>query len=227
MAEIDALAQSLIPGIRSQPVPRALCQAMQQLLPQSDGPWRRIPSCSPERAATTSARRVAGGPPRGRRGGPERRHERETGPALLGRRLRRCDRRLGRGRSSTSAVWPAWRASQLFYLARRPEQDSVPRRGTARRRQSVRDVLALHHNWAASSPANYAAPLALIEGAWARARGQHSKAERMLTRAIELAAENQLPLIRRLPTKRPPSTPRRSIGRGFLRKCCGRHTRAT
>ena len=31
MAEIDALAQSLIPGIRSQPVPRALCQAVQQL----------------------------------------------------------------------------------------------------------------------------------------------------------------------------------------------------
>ncbi len=31
LAEIDALAQSLIPQIRSQPVPSALCQAMQQL----------------------------------------------------------------------------------------------------------------------------------------------------------------------------------------------------
>src|ERR1700761_9847370 len=58
--------------------------------------------------------------------------------------------------------------------------------------------LALHRTWAASSPANYAAPLALIEGAWARARGQHSKAERFLTRAIELAAEYQLPLIHAL-----------------------------
>ena len=47
-------------------------------------------------------------------------------------------------------------------------------------------------------PANYAAPCALIEGAWARARGQHSKAERFLARAIELAAEYQLPLIHAL-----------------------------
>src|SRR6202000_1523563 len=65
-------------------------------------------------------------------------------------------------------------------------------------RQSVRQALALHRNWAAGAPANYAAPCALIEGAWARARGQHSKAERFLTRAIELAAEYQLPLIHAL-----------------------------
>ena len=38
LAEIDALAQSLIPQIRSQPVPSAICQAMQQLWPQLDGP---------------------------------------------------------------------------------------------------------------------------------------------------------------------------------------------
>ena len=47
-------------------------------------------------------------------------------------------------------------------------------------RLSVRQALALHRKWAASSPANYAAPCALIQGAWARARGQHGKAERFL-----------------------------------------------
>ena len=60
---------------------------------------------------------------------------------------------------------------------------------------SVRRALALHRKWAAGAPANYAAPYALIEGTWARARGQHRKAERYLDQAIELAEEHQLPLI--------------------------------
>jgi hypothetical protein len=83
---------------------------------------------------------------------------------------------------------------QLFYLASALSRIRAAPNDRSTR-QSVRQVLALHRNWAASSPANYAAPFALIEGAWARARGQHSKAERLLARAIELAAEHQLPLI--------------------------------
>ena len=45
-------------------------------------------------------------------------------------------------------------------------------RSTAR---FVRQALALHRKWAAGAPENYAAPYALIQGAWARARGQHAQ----------------------------------------------------
>ena len=62
-------------------------------------------------------------------------------------------------------------------------------------RRSVRKALALHRKWAEGAPANYAAPYALIEGTWARARGQHRKAERYLDQAMALAEEHQLPLI--------------------------------
>ena len=109
IAEIDALAQSLIPHIRSQPVPSALCQALQQICLNLMGrsaeslPHRR-------RERLRRARRAAGGPPRGRRGGPGRGGGHQAGPALLVRRLRRRGRRHGRRRSSTSAVWPAPRS---------------------------------------------------------------------------------------------------------------------
>jgi uncharacterized protein HemY len=52
-----------------------------------------------------------------------------------------------------------------------------------------------HRKWAAGAPENYAASHALIQGAWARARGHHAKAERYLHQAIELAEESQLPMI--------------------------------
>ena len=62
LAEIDALASSLIPHIRSQPVPSALCQGTHQYLPQSDGPQcRSLPRRRRERLRR--ARRAAGGPP--------------------------------------------------------------------------------------------------------------------------------------------------------------------
>ena len=62
MAEIDALAQSLIPGIRSQPVPGALCQAMQQLclnlMGRSEDPFLMAgESGYDEREALPAARR--------------------------------------------------------------------------------------------------------------------------------------------------------------------------
>jgi class 3 adenylate cyclase len=62
-------------------------------------------------------------------------------------------------------------------------------------KKSVRRALALHRNWAAGAPANYAAPYALLQGAWARTQGLHSKAERYLDRAIGLADVHQLPMI--------------------------------
>ena len=45
------------------------------------------------------------------------------------------------------------------------------------------------------APANYAAPCALLEGAWARARGHRETSGALLARAIGLAEEHQLPMI--------------------------------
>lgn len=62
-------------------------------------------------------------------------------------------------------------------------------------KKAVQNSLALHRKWAAGAPANYAAACALVEGAWARARGRHRDAEQQLDKAIELADEYQLPMI--------------------------------
>ena len=61
--------------------------------------------------------------------------------------------------------------------------------------RAVRRALALHERWAAAAPANYAAPEALVRGAWLRARGEFGAAERHLDRAIALADQHQLPLV--------------------------------
>ena len=84
--------------------------------------------------------------------------------------------------------------SQLIYLigALSMIQHAPRDRSTAR---FVQKALALHRKWAAGAPENYGAPHALIQGSWARARGQHAKAERYLHQAIELAEESQLPII--------------------------------
>ena len=74
LAEIDALASSLIPHIRSQPVPSALCQGMHQYCLNLMG-RSADPLLARRRERLRRARRAAGGPPRGRRGGPERSRE--------------------------------------------------------------------------------------------------------------------------------------------------------
>jgi predicted ATPase/class 3 adenylate cyclase len=195
MAEIDALAQSLIPGIRSQPVPRALCQAVQQLclnlMGRSENPFLLAgESGYDEREVLPAARREGDGV--------------ALSVALnvkQGLHFWAGDY-AGAVRVSDEAVehlsgMAGMAGLQLFYLASALSRIRAAPNDRSTR-QSVRQVLALHRDWAASSPANYAAPCALIEGAWARARGQHSKAERFLARAIELAAEYQLPLIHAL-----------------------------
>src|SRR5262249_6012073 len=60
---------------------------------------------------------------------------------------------------------------------------------------AARRALQLHRRWAAAAPANYAAQYALINGAWARARGNVREAEHQLNRAITLAEEAHLPQI--------------------------------
>ena len=169
MAEIDALAPSLIPGIRSQPVPQRALQAVQQLCLNLMGRGEN-PFLSPAKAA----RRRQVLPRRAARStawpSSILRHALEpractsgaaTTPAQSGyRRSRRAHRRCGRHLGL-----------QLVHLVNASSRIQVAP-GDPSTRQAVRGRLALHRKWAASSPANYAAPFALLEGAWAPARGQ-------------------------------------------------------
>jgi class 3 adenylate cyclase len=192
MSEIDALARSLIPQIRSQPVPRALSQAMQQfclnLMGRSEDPLLLAgESGYDEREVIPAARREGDGV--------------ALSVALNVKQGLHfwCGDHAGASRVTDEALEylagvAGMPALQLFYLAGALSKIQVSPTGRSTRR-FVGQALTLHRKWAPGSPANYAAPLALLEGAWARARRQHSKAERFLARAIELAAEHQLPMI--------------------------------
>jgi len=71
-------------------------------------------------------------------------------------------------------------------------QQAPRERSTAR---FVRQTLAMHRKLANGSPENYGAAHALVQGAWARARGPVRRAERHLHRAVQLAEDNQLLMI--------------------------------
>lgn len=192
LAEIDALAQSLIPEIRSQPVPSALCQATQQLclnlMGRSDDPFLLAgESGYDEREVLPAARR-------------EGDEVALSAAATVKQGLHFwCGDHVGAVGVADEAVehiggMAGTAILQLIHLTSALSRIHVAP-GESSTRKSVRRALALHRTWAAGAPANYAAPCALLEGAWARARGLHSKAERYLDRAIELAEEHQLPLI--------------------------------
>ena len=192
LAEIDALAQSVIPEIRSHRLPTSLCRATQQmflnLMGRSDDPFLLAgESGYDEREVLPAARRE------------------QDVVALSGAAIQKlilhflCGDDAGglpladetarylEGLSGTPNV-------QLFHminaLSRARAAPGDP--ATAR---AVRRSLALHRVWAAAMPANYAAPRALVEGVWARARGDLGQAERHLDLAIALAEQHQLALV--------------------------------
>lgn len=192
LAEVDALAQSLIPQIRSQPVPRTLCQAMQQLclnlMGRSENPFLLAgESGYDEREVVPAARcegdevalSVAASVKQGLHFwcGDHAGAARVTDDAFA-----HID-----GVAGTAVVQLVHLISALSRIAFAPKDPSTA--------QSVRRALALHRRWAADAPANYAAPCVLIEGSWARARGKYRRAERYLHHAMELADEHQLALI--------------------------------
>ncbi|HWS93294.1 MAG TPA: AAA family ATPase, partial [Mycobacterium sp.] len=192
LAEIDALANSLIPHIRSQPVPSALCQAIQQfclnLMGRSADPFLLAgESGYDEREVLPAARR-------------EGDEVALSTAATMKQGLHFwCGDHAGAVAATPEAIehvggMAGTAVSQLIYLVGALSMlHHAPRdRSTTR---FVRQTLALHRNWAAGAPENYAASHALIQGSWARARGQHAKAERYLHQAIELAEESQLPMI--------------------------------
>jgi predicted ATPase/class 3 adenylate cyclase len=192
LAEIDALAESLIPQIRSQPVPRTICQAMQQLclnlMGRSEDPFLIAgESGYDEREVVPAARRE----------GDEVTLS-VAANVKLGLHFWAGDYAGAVGVAdeafehiSGSAGHPVLHIVHLTNTMSRMQV--AP--GDRATRQSVRTAIALHRKWAEGAPGNYAAPCALLEGAWARVRGQHSKAAQFLDRAIALAEEHQLPLM--------------------------------
>jgi len=192
LAEIDALASALIPHIRSQPVPSTLCQAMQQLclnlMGRSADPFLLAGESGYDERDVLPAARSEG-------------DEVALGVAAAMKQGLHfwCGDHAGAVAATPEAIErlggvDGTTASQLVYLVGALSMmQCAPRdRSTAR---FVRQALASHREWAAGAPENYAAPYALIQGAWARARGQHGRAERYLHQAIELAEQNQLPTI--------------------------------
>lgn len=192
LAEIDALASSLIPHTRSQPVPTALCQAMQQLCLNLMGR-----TADPFLLAGESGYDERDVVPAALREGDEV----ALGVAATMKQGLHfwCGDYAGAVAATPEAIehlggLTGTAASQLVYLAGALSMIQCAPRDVSTV-HFVRHALALHRKWAAGAPDNYAAAHALIQGAWARARGRHAEAERCLHRAIELAEKNQLPTI--------------------------------
>lgn len=192
LAEIDVLARSLIPHIRSQPVPSMLCQGVQQLglnmMGRSEDPLLLAGESGYDEREVVPAARLEGD---------------EVALSAAANMKQGLHFWSGDDAGAVAATGEAIEHSagmagiatsqSIYMIGALSMMRCAPRdRATVR---FVRQTLASHRKWAAAAPENYAAPHALIQGAWARARGQHGKAERHLHRAIELAEENQLPVI--------------------------------
>lgn len=192
LADIDMLAQSLIPDVRSLPVPKRLCEAMQQmalnlmgrcddvfLLAGESGYDERVVLPPAKREGEEAILSMAAtmkqglhfwsGDHAGARAATQDAMEHDMG--MIG-----------------TAISP------LVYMigALSMMQEAPRERSTA---SFVRQTLAMHRKFAAGSPENYGAAHALVQGAWARVRGKYDDAERHLHRAIQLAEDNQLLMI--------------------------------
>ncbi|WP_209305742.1 AAA family ATPase [Mycobacterium sp. PS03-16] len=192
LAEIDVLARTLVPDIRSQPAPLGLCQAMQQfclnLMGRSEDPFLLAGESGYDE------RKVL---PEARREGDEVALS-SAATMKLGLHFW-CGDYAGAvgvadealthagGMAGTAILQYIHMTSALSRIHAAPADLSTA--------QAVRRSLALHRKWAAAAPANYAAPYALIEGVRDRSRGRHHRAERHLEQAMQLAGQHQLPLI--------------------------------
>jgi predicted ATPase/class 3 adenylate cyclase len=192
LTEIDALARSLVPEIRSQPVPSALCQAVQQiclnLMGRSDDPFLLAgESGYDEREALAAARRegdeVALSTVASMKLGLYFWCGDYAGAADAARETLAH----AGGMAGTAIFQLDHLLAALGMIHACPDDRAT--------RQCVNNALELHRKWAADAPANYAASSELLEGVWARARGHQRKAELHLEHAMTLADENQLPLV--------------------------------
>jgi predicted ATPase/class 3 adenylate cyclase len=192
LAEIDALASSFAPHIRSHAVSNALCQAMQQfclnLMGRSADPFLLAGESGYDERDVLPAARLEG-------------DEVALGVAAAMKQGLHfwCGDHAGAVAATPEAIahiggLAGITTSQLVYMVGALSMmHCAPREPSTAR--FVRQTLSSHRKWAAGAPENYAAPYALIQGAWARARGRHAKAEHYLHQAIELAETHQLPFI--------------------------------
>ncbi|MDX1875582.1 AAA family ATPase [Mycolicibacterium sp. 120266] len=190
--EIDTMARSLIPQIRSQPVPSTLSQALHQLclnlLGRSEDPMLVAgESGYDERAIVPAARNEGDEVTLSVAADVKQGLHFWSGDHVGAAAVTEEVMQHLAGTVGTTGLQLVHMVSALSGIHSAPDARAT--------RKTVRDSLALHRKWAAEAPANYAAPCALIEGAWARVRGRHREAERFLDTAIELADEHQLPLI--------------------------------
>jgi predicted ATPase/class 3 adenylate cyclase len=192
LAEIDSLARSLIPQIRSQPVPTKICQALQQLclnlMGRSEDPFLIAgESGYDEREVVPAARREGDEVALSVAASSKLGLHFWSGDYAGGVRVADDAFEHISGSAGHAVLHIVHLTSAMSRMHAAP--------GDRATRKSVRQAIALHRKWAAGAPTNYAAPCALLEGAWARVRGQHSEAARYLDQAIELAEQHQLPLI--------------------------------
>ena len=190
--EIDVLAKSLIPQIRSQAVPRTLCQASHQmalnLMGRSEDPLLVAGESGYDEREVVPAARLEGDEVILSIAALMKQgvHFWSGDVAGAAQATPEAIERIG-GLAGTATSQSTYMIGALSMMGSAPRD-----RSTAR---LVNKALAMHRKFAAAAPVNYAAAYALTQGAWARARGHHGKAERYLHQAIELAEESQLPVI--------------------------------
>ena len=165
MAEIDALAQSIIPGIRSQLAPATLCQAVQQiclnLMGRSGDVYLLAGESGYDERIVVPAARLEG----------------DVVALSVAATMKLglyfwCGDYAGAVTVADEAIehisgMDGNPVMQLVHLTSAMSRiHAAPKDRTTRR--AVRTAIALHRKWAKDAPANYAAPCALIEGTWAR-----------------------------------------------------------
>jgi predicted ATPase/class 3 adenylate cyclase len=192
LADIDMLARSLIPDVRSLTVPKRLLQAMQQMALNLMGRCDDVlllagESGYDEREVLPAARRegeqvIIGNAAINRQGLHFWSGDYAGAVAATREIVAQPDGMVG------NVIAPlVYMIGALSMMAEAPRD-----RETAR---FVRQTLDMCRKAARGAPENHAAAEALVEGAWARARGKHDAAERHLHRAIQLAEDHHLPMI--------------------------------
>ncbi|MDV3126177.1 AAA family ATPase [Mycobacterium sp. 21AC1] len=192
LPEIDVLARSLIPEVRSQPVPTLLCQAMQQiclnLMGRSDDPYLLAgESGFDEREVVPPARRdgnevILSTVATQKLGLYFWSGDYAGGAGAVDEAVEHIE-----GMAATAITQLIHLTAGLCLIHTAPDDRAT--------RRFVRRALSLHRKWAADAPANYAAPYALIQGTWELARGRHRAAEQYLDQAMTLADVHHLPMI--------------------------------
>ncbi|BBY77685.1 hypothetical protein MPRF_45840 [Mycolicibacterium parafortuitum] len=192
LADIDMLAQSLIADVQSMPVPKRSCQAMQQMALNLMGRCEDVLLLAGESgyderevvpAAAAEGEEVILSQAAIMKQGLHFWSGDHAGACAATEEVMAHDSGM-----TGTAIAPLVHMIGALSMMQQAPRDRV----TAR---FVKQALALHRKAAAGSPENYAAALALLEGAWARVRGKHDEAERHLHRSIQLADDNHLPMI--------------------------------